>query len=38
MHISEIFRKIQTGIVGDYALSIVIGTIAILVVLLYGGF
>ena len=38
MHISNIFRKIQTGIVGDYALSIVIGTIAILVVLLYGGF
>ena len=38
MHISDIFRKIQTGIVGDYALSIVIGTIAILVTLLYGGF
>ncbi|MCB1192751.1 MAG: NADH-quinone oxidoreductase subunit L [Leptospiraceae bacterium] len=35
--ISQGTRKIQTGIVGDYALSIVIGTIAILAYLLMRG-
>jgi NADH-quinone oxidoreductase subunit L len=36
-HISEIFRKIQTGVVGDYALSIVVGVVGILIFILQGG-
>lgn len=36
-HLSSLIRKIQTGIIGDYALSIVVGTIAILAYLLMNG-
>jgi NADH-quinone oxidoreductase subunit L len=38
VHISDIFRKLQTGIVGDYALSIVVGVVGILIVIYQGGF
>lgn len=37
LYISSKVRKLQTGIVGDYALSIVIGAIAILAYLLFSG-
>ncbi|MCE9500179.1 MAG: NADH-quinone oxidoreductase subunit L, partial [Leptospira sp.] len=37
VHIGGIFRKIQTGIVGDYAFSIVLGTIFILAFLYFRG-
>ncbi len=37
VHIGDVFRKLQTGIVGDYALSIVVGAVIVLLLVFKGG-
>jgi NADH-quinone oxidoreductase subunit L len=37
VHLGDTFRKIQTGVVGDYALSIVFGAVIVLILVFKGG-